>query len=92
MQYLSHLTGCLIFFFEHFLSLQRYPKTGEVRGLKDMRQIEQREVGKMENKVVKATEGIMDETGTICIGKQKVKVQGGKYFKATKYSRDATCF
>lgn len=46
----------------------------------------------MGNKVVKATEGIMDETGTICQGKQKVKVQGGKYFKATKYSRDATCF
>lgn len=68
------------FFFEHFLSLQRYPKGGEVRGLKDMRQIEQREMGKMGNKVVKATEGIMDETGTICKGKQKVKVQGGKYF------------
>lgn len=43
----------------------------------------------MGNKVVKATEGIMDETGTICQGKQKVKVQGGKYFEATKYCRDA---
>lgn len=61
-----------------------------MRGLKDTRQIQQREVKKMGNKVIKATEEIMDETGTSCKGKQKVKVQGGKYFQAPKYSRNAT--
>lgn len=64
--YLSYLTGCLIFyFFEHFLlSLQWYSKTGEVRGLKDTCQIQQREVGKIRNKRIRAAEEIMEKAGT----------------------------
>lgn len=80
------------FFFEHFLlSVQRYSKTGEVKGLKDVK-YSKREVGKMGTKGIKATEEIMEETGTSCEEKPKVKLEGGKYLQATKYSSAATCF
>lgn len=93
MSYLSYLNGCLIFYFFFNISfLQRYSKAGDLRGLRDMRQIQQGEGGKMGNKGIKATEEIMEETGTSWKVKQKVKLQGGKYLQATKYSRTATCF
>lgn len=44
----------------------------------------------MGNKRIKATEEIMEETGTSCKVKKKVKLQGGKYLQATKYA--AMCF
>lgn len=58
-------------------------------GWEDMHQLQQREMGKMGNEGIKATEEITGEAGTTREGKQKVKPQGGKYCQAAKYAMDA---
>lgn len=57
--------------------------------LEDMLQLQQRGMGKMGNKGIKATEEIMEKAGTSCKAKQKVKLQGGTYLPCFRWFRIA---